>query len=99
MSGYVNEAKKVKTKKRVKVFYEIIFPETPKGTMRDLRSLLKDTGSRMRRNSEGGITITPGDPCCPEVVSDLAFSIGESIPGLTVDIQTIPLVPAMTYRF
>lgn len=87
-TGYVKESKKGE-----KVLYEIIFPEPKKGTMRGLRSFLKKTdGGSVRRNSEGGITITPVEPCCPEVVSDLAFSIGESISGLSVDPETIPLL-------
>ena len=93
MSGYIQEFTRGK-----KVFFEIVFPEVPKGVMHDLRSLLKNTGGRVCRNSEGGITIIPVDQCCPEIVSDLAFSIGETIPELTVDAETIPVHPNLLYK-
>ncbi len=70
--------------------FQIIFPKTIGTTrLRELKKAVKDMGELYVNRL--GIIVIAKNSCCPYAVSDLAYHIGEIVPGFTVDARTIPI--------
>jgi hypothetical protein len=78
--GYVEMKKKS---------FQIVFPKTMGvAHLRELKKAVSGMGELYMGRL--GIIVTAKNSCCPHAISDLAYHIGEIVPGFTVDAGTIP---------